>query len=111
MASLQRGNLLDALPATLPREQFEVLARWPAARIERIVSRGHTSPDQGWYDQEDDEWVAVLEGEAQLRFEDGETVDLKCGNWLLIPARKRHRVSYTSTEPACVWLAVHVANV
>ena len=33
-------------------------------RIERIVSRGHTSPPDFWYDQPQAEWVIVLAGSA-----------------------------------------------
>lgn len=77
-------------------------------RIERILSCGHTSPAQGWYDQVQDEWVALLQGEARLQFERSAEVKLAAGDWLLIRAHQRHRVSYTSTQPPCVWLAVHV---
>lgn len=76
----------------------------PGARIERIVSWGHVTPVGQWYDQEDDEWVVVLEGRARLEYGDGSRVALERGDQLLVPAHVRHRVAYTSSP--CVWLAV-----
>jgi cupin 2 domain-containing protein len=73
-------------------------------RVERIVSRGHTTPPGAWYDQEEDEWVAVLEGEARIAYPDGREVFLGKGDHLFLPRRVPHRVAYTS--PLCVWLAV-----
>ncbi|HOI87663.1 MAG TPA: cupin domain-containing protein [Lentimicrobium sp.] len=75
--------------------------------IERIVSRGHVTAPGEWYDQEKDEWVVLLTGEAGLEYENGTNINLRPGDYLFIPARKRHRVTYTSTEPPCIWLAVH----
>ena len=100
-------NLL-ALPARLPAEElFESLADGGDVRIERIISSGQSSPDGFWYDQAQDEWVAVLQGSARLTWEDGTERVLDTGDWLLIPAHTRHRVEWTSTAPPCVWLAVH----
>ena len=76
-----------------------------AFRLEAITSRGQASPSDFWYDQENDEWVALLRGSAALVFEDGETLDLKAGDFLLIEAHRRHRVSMTSND--AVWLALH----
>jgi cupin 2 domain-containing protein len=76
-------------------------------RIERIVSRGHSSPETGWYDQEQNEWVVVLRGAASVVFEDGRSIDLKEGDFLDIPAHSRHRVDWTDPKAATVWLAVH----
>jgi cupin 2 domain-containing protein len=77
-------------------------------RIERILSSGHTTPDGEFYDQPNNEWVVLLQGEAELAYDDGSTRRLSAGDHLLIPAHERHRVTHTSTEPPCVWLAVHM---
>ena len=74
-------------------------------KLERIFSFGATTPEGEWYDQSWDEWVMVVMGEAVLEYGDGEKVTLSCGDHLLIPARQRHRVAFTSTD--CVWLALH----
>lgn len=53
-------NLFADLPDTLPEERIEVLANNGHFRIERIVSTGHASPEDCWYDQNQTEWVVVL---------------------------------------------------
>ena len=75
-------------------------------RVERIVSRGHASPPDSWYDQEEHEWVVVLAGEARLQFDDGASLEMKPGNYVLIPAHRRHRVEWTTPQMDTVWLAV-----
>ncbi len=77
-------------------------------RIERILSAGQTSPPGFWYDQQQDEWVALLQGRAGLSFDDGRSVTLEKGDWLFLPAHTRHRLDWTSREPPCIWLAVHL---
>lgn len=94
--------------ASFGDESFTVLAGKPeGTRIERIVSRGHATPEGVWYDQEEDEWVAVLEGTARLAYGDGSVITLRKGDFVLIPRRVKHRVAHTS-DP-CIWLAVHGA--
>jgi cupin 2 domain-containing protein len=97
------------MPAELPGDDefFEVLARGEDVRVERIISHGHTTPDGEWYDQEDGEWVVLLQGEATLLWEDGSTTELGAGEAVFIEAHRRHRVVRTSSEPPCIWLAVH----
>ena len=103
------GNLLTGVPADLPQELFETLAHSDAVHIERIVSKGHASPAEGWYDQQRNEWVLLLQGAARIAFADGDDVTLKPGDWLRIPARCKHRVAWTDPEQESVWLAVHYA--
>jgi cupin 2 domain-containing protein len=69
------------------------------------VSEGQISPTGFWYDQDEWEWVTVLQGSAELEFSDA-TRRMSVGDWVFIPAHERHRVAYTSSEPPCVWLAV-----
>ena len=99
------SNLLADLPAHLPDELFTTLLDAPAVRIERIVSHGHASPEGFWYDQDQHEWVVVLKGAARLRFEDG-IVDMAPGDFINIPAHKKHRVDWTTPDEPTVWLAV-----
>jgi len=105
---VERGALLDLRSAAPDREVVEALLERPGVRIERIVSTGQASPAAAWYDQPGDEWVALLAGRAALRFTDGALLNLAPGDWVLIPARVRHRVEATSADPPCVWLAVHL---
>jgi cupin 2 domain-containing protein len=104
---IEAGNLFDGIPASLPAEQLTALVSAPNVRIERIVSRGHASPKDFWYDQDGPEWVVVLAGSAGIRFEAEPAVRaLKRGDYLHIPARTRHRVEWTDTAEPTVWLAV-----
>jgi len=100
------GNLFRDLPAPDGGERIDVLSRPAGCRVERIVSRGHRSPEGFWYDQDEDEWVVLLEGAARLAFADGRTVALAPGDWVELPAHARHRVEWTAPDRATVWLAV-----
>lgn len=100
-------NLLSNLPERLPEELIEILAEGLGVRIEKIVSTAHASPSGFWYDQEQAEWVVVLKGDAKLLFDgDDEPVEMKPGDYVLIPAHRKHRVEWTSDEEPTVWLAV-----
>jgi len=102
------GNLLGEIPADLPDELVETLCRSTQLRIERIVSRGHTSPPGFWYDQELNEFVLLICGRARLAFADGTPpAELAPGDWLEIPVHKKHRVEWTDPAQDTVWLAVH----
>ena len=100
-------NLFDAISPELPGEAFEEILRAESFRIERIISRGQASPEGFWYDQETEEWVLLVSGNATLGFDDGRKVDLKPGDHLFIPSHCRHRVELTDPEQETVWLAVH----
>lgn len=94
-----------------PDETTETLLRRPGLRVERIVSRGHRSPDGFWYDQDEDEWVMVVRGGALLRFEgEAEPRRLGPGDHVDIPARVRHRVEWTDPDADTVWIAVFSAS-
>lgn len=101
------ANLFAGVPDTLPEELFEEILSGRGVTVERIVSRGHTSPASGWYDQPRHEWVLVLQGRGVVAFEEGEEVTLGPGDHLLIPAHRRHRVAWTDPDTDTVWLAVH----
>lgn len=100
-------NLFAEIPKHLSNELFETLLNTDAVHIQRIVSRGHTTPGDDWYDQDSNEFVVLLKGAAELEFEDGRVVKLGEGDWLEIPAHQKHRVSWTDEAVESVWLAVH----
>jgi cupin 2 domain-containing protein len=100
--------LFAAIPPELPEERCDELLRGGAFRVERILSRGHSSPAGFWYDQPQAEWVVLLQGRAGLRFEGEERViALAAGDHLDIPAHRRHRVEWTAVDEETVWLAIH----
>lgn len=100
-------NLYTLPEQAAGHETFFPLVSDQGILIEKIVSTGQTSPMGFWYNQERDEWVALLQGRAILAWEDGSQTELAAGDHILIPAHKQHRVAYTSSEPPCIWLAVH----
>ena len=99
-------NIFSSIPDNLEDEIFEDLLKNGGIRIERILSKEQSSPVQGWYDQDEHEWVAVLEGSGIVTFEDGRELTLKKGDCLNIPAHVRHRVKWTDPDRVTVWLAV-----
>lgn len=102
------GNLFSGIPARLPGELFEGLLERPGCRLERIVSRGHVTPEGQWYDQAWDEWVVLLKGAAKLEIEgQAELLELKPGDYVLLSAHQRHRVVWTDPVNESVWLALH----
>jgi len=106
MPAPEISNLFAALPDARRQEVFDDLLRTDNVRIERIVSHGQTSPGEGWYDQDEHEWVIVLRGCGRVGFDDGREVTLQAGDHLHIPAHVRHRVTYTDPDQPTVWLAV-----
>ncbi len=102
------GNLWQDVPAGAASEQFVELLSHAGLRIERIVSCGQASPPDFWYDQPQGEWLVVLAGEAKLAFEgESEPHFLLRGDFVDIPAHRRHRVEWTHPDVPTIWLAVH----
>ena len=88
-------------------EVFETIVESKHFIIERIVTDGAISMPGDWYDQDQDEWVILLQGEAIIEFENGNKESLYKGKYLIIKAHCRHRIIKTSADPNCIWLAVH----
>jgi cupin 2 domain-containing protein len=70
-------------------------------KIESIQSWLRTPGE--FYDQDQDEWVILLEGEAQLEIENL-PLNLKSGDYCFLPRHCAHRV--LSTSKNALWLAV-----
>ncbi|MEY4483423.1 MAG: hypothetical protein RL693_875 [Verrucomicrobiota bacterium] len=99
-------NIFTDLDEGSDNENFLTLFESAGAKIERIASHARASPKDFWYDQDHDEWVIVLKGEASLEFEGGDIVELKTGDYRLIQKHVKHRVERTTADT--IWLAVHV---
>lgn len=104
---MESENIFDLMPTDLSAEVFNTLVGTDNIKIERIVSKGHVSPKQGWYDQQQNEWVIVLQGGASIEIEDKGVIDLQPGGYINIPSRTKHRVTWTDENIETVWLAVH----
>lgn len=101
------SNLFADVPVNRAEEQFTTLFAAASVRVERIVSHGHASPPGYWYDQDQHEWVVVLQGAARLRFESGDvTRELTRGDFIHIAAHVRHRVEWTTPDEPTIWLAI-----
>ena len=101
------NNIFDSIPSDLSSEIFDDLVSSDTVKIERIISKGQTSPDFGWYDQAQSEWVIVIVGSAIIDFDDKPSITLKAGDYLNIPAHQKHKVAWTDPDVETVWLAVH----
>ena len=103
-----KRSLLEKVPQELPNELIEVLCSSNSVKIERIVSRGHSSPKGFWYNQKTNEFVLMVQGRARLLI-DGEDdmVILEKGDYVNIGAHVKHRVAWTDPEEDTIWLAVH----
>jgi len=103
------NNIFEQLPESiLPEEKIETLLQSRAVKVERIISTGQATPEGRWYNQTQTEWVILLKGQAVIMFEDKQKIELKAGDYVLIRAHQKHRVSWTSPDEVCVWLALHI---
>ncbi len=108
-ASAQQNNLwLSAAPPP-GQEQLQSLLQAKGVRLELIHSNAAATPEGQWYDQPLGEWVALLTGSAQLRFEDETSPrNLEAGDWFWIAPRRRHRVDACEGGAGCLWLTLFV---
>ena len=84
-------------------ERFDTLLSYKNLVVERIVSSSPITPHE--YVQPHDEWVVLIKGEAVLQVA-GESIALKPGDHLFLPAGVPHTVERTSH--GAMWLAVHL---
>lgn len=96
-------NLFDISKLPLKEEVTTILAKNKNVRIEQIISTGQVSD---WFDQDKTEFLVLLDGTAELEYENGKIVTLIKGDTLLINPHQKHRVVYTSNDPPCNWLCV-----
>ena len=87
-------------------ELIEEIFSTNSFRLEKISSFGHRTPDNEWYDQDNDEWVLLLKGRATILFKiQNKPVNLEGGDYLLIKKHIKHRVEYVSED--ALWLCIH----
>jgi len=101
-------NIFSEVPYFMQDEISETLLRAEHFKLERIISSGQATSPGKWFDQNTNEWVILLSGSAGLRFDDEEEgCVMYPGDYVHIPAHKRHRVEWTDPEQKTVWLALH----
>lgn len=103
-------NIFDKVPKNLKEELFESIAENNHFKLERIISEAHSSPPGYWYDQHKNEFVLLLQGSAQLSFQDDKSIILNPGDYLFIPAHTKHRVEWTDDKEKTIWLALHYGD-
>lgn len=103
---MQKQNLYSNITKSKD-EIFEALLKDKNLKLERIISTGQATPEGEWYDQEQNEWVVLLQGSAELRFENNEIIKLEPGDYVLLPSHCKHRVEKTSETETTIWLALH----
>ena len=101
-------NIFKGSQANLERESVkELISRGKIIRLESVVSPRSNTPSEV-YDQNEDEFVILLKGSAELKFYDGRTsprnVSMRRGNYVNIPAHLKHSV--VKTKKGTVWLAL-----
>lgn len=104
---MKPDNIFSNIPCELKQEIFESIIKNQAVMIERIISKGQTSPESSWFDQEKNEWVILLKGKAVVVFENQTPVQLNKGDYINIPSHTKHRVAWTDPDNETIWLAVH----
>jgi len=105
---MKANNIHSGIPNNIPEELFETLINSKNIKIERIISKGHKTPKGQWYDQDWNEFVILIKGRAAILFESNSVeIFLESGDYLDIPAHKKHRVEWTDEYVETIWLAVH----
>lgn len=107
IGGINMANIFANIPQELATEVFENIVQNDAVQIQRIISRGHISPETGWYEQQKTEWVILLKGQAMILFDNQTTVYLEPGDYIEIQALQKHKVSWTDPDNETIWLSVH----
>lgn len=102
---MKKKNIYENILINKLDEEFTDILKNEKLRIERIVSNGQSSKDNFWYEQDENEFILLIEGDAIIEFEDKE-ISLKKGDYLDIKAKVRHRVKETNNKNPTIWLAI-----
>ncbi len=99
-------NIFDDFPKNDDKEFIEEILSAKDFKLERIISEGHISPSNFWYDQDKNEFVLLLKGKAELSFDNGEKYELNPGDYMIINAHQKHRVDWTDPNQKTFWLTI-----
>lgn len=102
---MQSGNLFSDAIAPQVGERFDTILTHKNLVIERIISSAVIAPQE--YVQTQDEWVLLIQGEAELRVS-GILMSLHKGDYIFLPAGVPHIVERTVDNT--IWLAIHLHN-
>lgn len=119
-------NIFDLKDLSMNEEIIKILFKNENVKIEKIISTGQTTD---WQESNKNEFVILIQGNAEIEYYDNRmcedknfktnenimknlknTNDMKLqlgkGDIILIKKGERHRVSYTSKNPCCVWICI-----
>lgn len=95
-------NIFDVKNIDKTKEIVEILKENENVKIEKIISTGQTTD---WMEQEQEEFVMLIQGEAIIEYENKKQ-ELSAGDTVIIKKNEKHRVAYTSENPCCIWICV-----
>ena len=95
-------NIFDVKNIDKTKEIVEMLKENENVRIEKIISTGQTTD---WMEQEQEEFVILIQGEAIIEYKNKKQ-ELSAGDTVIIKKNEKHRVAYTSENPCCIWICV-----
>ncbi len=98
-------NFFDDKEPPKSGEIFQILHENRDILIEKIISSNRQ--EGKLYNQDHDEWIILLEGEAILELKN-EKKSLKKGDFLFIVKNTPHKV--LQTKNGTLWLCIHIKN-
>ena len=112
-------NIFDLKDLSENEEIVKILVKNENVKIEEIISTGQVT---GWQESDKNEFVILIQGNAEIEYfenndykrnimknqrnTNNKKLQLVRGDTVLINKGERHRVSYTSKEPCCVWICI-----
>lgn len=88
-------NIYEMPPLPLAEEVTTILTENENIRIEKIISTGQVSD---WYNQDETEFVILLESNAVIEYENNKTVAISKGDTLRINPHERHKDVFLMPE-------------
>ena len=99
-------NFIDYIPNDSTNEIFQTIVKNDNIKIERIISYGQTTPKDFWYNQDEDEFVYIVQGDAKIKYNNGTIHTLNTNDSLYIKAHQKHQVVYTDNPT--IWLTIFI---
>ena len=117
----EKINIFDLKDLSENEEIVKILVKNENVKIEEIISTGQVT---GWQESDKNEFVILVQGNAEIEYYENKnlktneniiknqknTNDMKLqlgkGDTVLIRKGERHRVSYTSKNPCCIWICI-----
>ena len=118
---MEKINIFDLKDLSERKEVVKILTENENVKIEKIISTGQVT---GWQESDKNEFVILIQGNAEIEYYENKnlktneniiknqknTNDMKLqlgkGDTVLIKKGERHRVSYTSKNPCCIWICI-----